>query len=354
MNKVKFSNKSSVNTFLIACCTIFFSPLHAQYDDLLRKSRYTWVAEYTADYELNPLYSETVESEMNLTQIIHLENEARQNGLYHDLNLKYYLSYVLLRALRSGAFACYADEHLTQLLAPGQIEKRLTHSDTVASFDSPRGKAIVVNDLRPEEIDLFRIRQVFYFDRRKKQFGARLLAVAPLLNKTDDEGKVTERTPLLWIKIPPKDNCEADKIARNAAYSVQTFMRGNAPEAEEMKTGKGNLDLKKWAFSEVHKPSHKNLSSDTYDVLGQKVLQSQIYTTDTLFVYDPVDYAETVTVVENNAIDRVEKIRFVQNWYYDERRHRLAMQVVAVAPMAAVRDSEGILRYYRPLFYSKY
>lgn len=140
MNKVKFSNKSSVSAFLIACCTIFFSPLHAQYDDLLRKNRYTWVAEYTADYELNPLYSETVESEMNLTQVIHLGNEAKQNGLYHDLNLKYYLSDVLLPALRSGAFACYADEHLTQLLASSQIEKRLTHSDTVASFDPPEGK----------------------------------------------------------------------------------------------------------------------------------------------------------------------------------------------------------------------
>jgi len=328
--------------------------LHAQYDDLLRKKRYTWVAEYTADYELNPLYSEAVETEMNLAQVIHLGNEAKQNGLFRDLNLKYYLSDVLLRGLLAGAFTCYADEHLAQLLSREQVEKRLTRSDTVASFDHPGETFIVRNDMRPEEIDLFRIRQVFYFDRRKNQFGSRLLAVAPLLNKTDDEGNMIGRTPLLWIKIAPKDNCEAGKIARNATYSVQTFMRANAPEAEDMKTGKGNLDLKKWTFAEVRKPSHKNLSSDTYDVLGQKELQSQIYTTDTLIVYDPVNYGETVTVAENNAIDRVEKIRFVQNWYYDERRHRLAMQVVAVAPLAAVRDSEGNLRYYKPLFYSKY
>ena len=328
--------------------------LHAQYDDLLRKSRYTWVAEYTADYELNPLYSETVETEMNLTQVIRLENKGKQNGLFHDLNQKHYLSNALLRGLRAGAFTCYADEHLAQLLSPTQVAKLLMRSDTVVSFDHPDENIIVLNDIRPEEIDLFRVRQVFYFDRRKKQFGSRLLAVAPLLNKTDNEGKVTGRTPLLWIKIPPKDNCSTSKIARDAAYSVQTFMRGNAPEVEDMKTGKGTLDLKKWTFSEVHKPAHKRLSSDTYDVLGQKAMQSLIYTTDTIIVYDAVDYTETATVVENNAIDRVDKIRFVQNWYYDERRHRFAMQVVAVAPMAAVRDSEGNLRYYKPLFYSKY
>lgn len=337
-------------------CLLFIAPsiLHAQYDDLLRKNRYTWVAEYTTDYELNPLYSETVESEMNLTQVIRLENEAKQNGLFQDLSQKYYLSDVLLRGLHAGTFTCYADEHLTRLLSQEKVENLLTRPKMHVDFNHPWDSAIVLNDIRPEEIDLFRVRQVFYFDRRKNQFGARLLAVAPLLNQTDDKGKVTDRTPLLWIKILPKDNCEAGKIARNATYAVQTFMRGNAPDAEDMKTGKGNLDLKKWAFGEVHKPSHKNLSSDTYAVLGQKALQNQIYTTDTVIVYDPVDYAETATVVENNAIDRVEKIRFVQNWYYDERRHRLAMQVVAVAPMAAVRDSEGNLRYYKPLFYSKY
>jgi len=353
VNNLEFDNKINVHALLIACCTIFFSPLHAQYHDLFCKSRYTWVAEYTADYELNPLYSDKVTTEMNLAQVVRLENQAGQNGLFRDLELKHYLSDAFLRGLADGAFACYADEQLTQPLSPENAQKRLSRLDTITGLDSEE-PVTILNMVRPQEIDLFRIRQVFFFDSRKKQFGARLLAVAPLLNREDTEGKVVERRPLFWIKIPQQNTRQIGKLAKSANYAVQTFMRENAPEPDGMKTLKGRLDLKKWANDAVHHSSHKLLSYDTYDVLSRATLHAQIFVADTVTVFAPDSFAETVVAVQENAIDRVEKIRFVQNWYYDERQHLFAMQVVAVAPLAAVRDSEGELRYYKPLFYSKY
>jgi len=327
--------------------------LHAQYDDLFCKRRYTWVAEYTTDYELNPLYSDMVTTEMNLAQVVRLENRSGQNGLLHDLEQKHFLSDALLRGLAAGTFACYADEQLTQPLSLENAQKRLSRLDTITGLDS--GEPVTVwNIVSPQEIDLFRIRQVFFFDSRKKQFGARLLAVAPLLNREDREGNVIERRPLFWIKIPLQNTRQIGKLAKSANYAVQTFMRENAPEPESMKILKGRLDLKKWATDEVQHPAHRRLAYDSYDMLSVSDVHARIYTSDTVTVITPDSFVETAVAVEENAIDRVERIRFVQNWYYDERRHRLAMQVVAVAPMAAVRDSEGDLRYYKPLFYSKY
>ncbi|MEQ1747077.1 MAG: hypothetical protein ABMA02_16730, partial [Saprospiraceae bacterium] len=335
------------------CCVAFFSPLHAQYDDLLRKGRYPWVAEYTTDYELNPIYSEKVNTEMNLVHTIRLESANQKHGLFQELELKHYLSHTLLQGLASGAFACFADEQLSQPLSREKVLNLLSWPETIINFDH-FDTVTVLREILPSEIDLFRIRQVFFFDSRKKQFGSRLLALAPMVDKTDAEGNFTRRLPLLWIKIHPDNHRETQKIAKNATYAAQTFMGGNAPQVEDMKTVNGSLDLKKWASAEVRKPTHQVLASDDFSSLNVDALEGKVFTTDTLIVYDPETYEESAAIVRNNAIDRVEKIRFVQNWYYDERRHRLAVQVVAAAPIAAVRDSEGEIRYYKPLFYSKY
>ncbi len=339
-----------------AFALLFLVPylLHAQYDDLLHKRHISWVAEHTADYELNPVYSELMDVEMNLTKVLRLENQNGSTGLYQDLEIEHYLSAALLQGLQAGAFACFADSLLSRPLSPEQMEQRLFKRDTIVT-DAPDWEgSVVVSAVPSEEIDLFRVRQVFFFNARKKAFGARLLAVAPTVNTRDPEGNLTGRQPLLWIKIPTQRTCQGRKIAKSANYVVQTFMRENAPEVAVMQTAKGNLDLNKWATREVKHPAHRFLSYDEFQPLKKAALQALIFKTDTIVVFAPDTFMENAVMVQENAIDGVEKIRFVQNWYYDARRNRLTNRIVAVAPLAAVRDSDGALRYYKPLFYSKY
>ncbi len=335
---------------------ILFAPhlLHAQYDDLLRKRSISWVAEYTADYELNPEYNEQLELEMNLAQVIRLENPQGQNGLFPEMAVPYYLSGALLRGIQQGAFVCFADPALQQRLTEKQVEERLFRPDTIQSFDHPWDTIVLLSEVRMTEIDLFRVRQVFYFNSRTKRFDARLLAVAPLVNVVDADGKIVDRKPLLWIKMPSQRNCRVRKYAKSANYVVQTFMRENAPATEQMRTVKGSLDIRKWAANEVRRPARQTLAYEDFRALSIAQLQSRIVTTDTIVVFAPDTFMENAVMVQENATDRVEKIRFVQNWYYDERRHRFFGKLIAVAPLAAVRDSDGNLRYYKPLFYSKY
>lgn len=327
--------------------------LRAQYDDLLQKRRYTWVAEYTADYELNPQYSDLVETEMNLAQVVRLQNPQGRNGLFPELEMPHYLSEALLQGLQAGHFACFADEQLAQPLLHWQVDRLLNKCDTiVTAADEPF--SVVVSPLPAREIDLFRVRQVLFFDARKKAFGARLLAIAPVVNLRDGEGNFIGRKPLLWIKVPPQRNCQSRKAARAANYVVQTFMRENAPAPDDLKAAKGPLNLRKWAADDVRRPAHTALDYTDFRVLDKAQLRAQIIKNDTIVVFAPDTFMETPVVVQENAAERVEKIRLVQNWYYDERRHRLTTLVVAVAPLAAVRDEDGYLRYYKPLFYSRY
>jgi len=335
---------------------VFLCPasiLHAQYDDLLQKRRYSWVAEHTTDYELNPQYSDLVEVEMNLAQVVRLQNPQGRNELFPELEVPHYLSAALLQGLQAGHFTCFADEQLTQPLPHWQVDRLLNQRDTiVTAADEPF--SVVVSPLPARDLDLFRVRQVLFFDARKKAFGARLLAIAPMVNLRDGEGNFIGRKPLLWIKIPDQRNCQTRKIARAANYVVQTFLRETALDPDHLKAAKGRLDLRKWAANEVRRPAHKTLDYTDFRVLNPAQLRAQIIKNDTLVVFAPDTFMETAVVVQEDATERVEKIRLVQNWYYDARRHRLASKLVAVAPLAAVRDADGYLRYYKPLFYSKY
>lgn len=329
------------------------SHLYSQYDDLLRNPRISWVAEYTADFELNPVYNDNLDEEYNLLNVVRLENAGAINGLYEEPELAWWMGALLLKGLYSGVFDCYADERLRQPLSRVELRSLLVQTDTVIGFSHPQEERAVFKEIHPEEIVLFRARQALYYDAANHILGARLLAVAPVLAERDSEGNTIGYKPLVWIKTPVLKNKVARKLAKEATYIVQTRMKENAPGMDQLNAVKGSFDPKRWAYGEVTRPTHQNLSYDTFQPLSAADLQKSVFTNDTIVRYNDEGETEIERIVPMDATQRVEKIRFVQNWYIDERRGLLDCRVVAVAPLAAVRDSEGNFRYYRPLFYVK-
>ena len=321
--------------------------LHAQYDDLLRNPNITWVAEYTTDFELNPVYNENLDEEYNLLNVIRLENQGARNGLYSDLEISRYFSQSLLNDLNAGHYACFADEQLQHPLPPEQVQLLLNPRETYFNADH-RDTVILIHQTRAGDVDLFRVRQVFYFDQKSRRFGCRLLAFSPLINQQDKNGELSGRTPAFWIKCSSNKQ-PGKKTERNAAYLFQTYMKDNAPAPDQLQVKKGKFDLQNWATAEVRHPSHPCYSYDGFQPLNQAALQDLVFTTDTISPYD-----DDPQIITSNAITDVEKIRFVQNWVFDERRKSLYCRLTAAAPLAAKRDSEGNFRYYKPLFYVKY
>jgi len=56
-------------------------------------------------------------------------------------------------------------------------------------------------------------------------------------------------------------------------------------------------------------------------------------------------------VRSNFDATEVQRLRLVENWFWDDRRHRLDIQLAGFAPMMQVRDNEGNYRFDSPLFY---
>ncbi len=347
-----FFSKTKIATQVLRCLFCFLLPLslQAQYDDLLQNSKISWVAEYTTDYELNPAYNTKLETEANLLELDKLLNTKQINGLYpdSDVNIPYYFSQQIHAGIKSGIFNCYADADLSQPLTADQIASCFQWKDsTDRSF-------IAENEYGTEAFVTFRVRQVFFYNQSKRCFGVRLLAIAPIPWTLDPEGYLLEHPPLLWIKPTVLTKKQQKKLPKKANYILQTRMMENSPAVDQMTVKKGQLDLKSWTSTEVARPSHRTLSANGYEPLSNVVLKNTVYTADTITALNDQGQSVIDQIIQNNAIDQVEKIRFVQNWYYDEQHGFLDCQVTAVAPMATISAAGGLFQFDKPLFYIKY
>lgn len=334
--------------FILAC---FSSQLQAQHDDLLQNSKISWLAEYTTDYELNPAYNTKLETEANLLELQRLVNNNGKNGLFpdSDVNIPYYFSQKIYAGLKAGEFQCFEDVGLKMPLTQEEVLARFMWKDS-SSIDG----FVAENEYGTEAFVTFRVRQLFYYNQTKREYGMRLLALAPIPWTSDADGYMIEHEPLLWIKIPQLDKKQRKSLVKKANYILQTRTQENSPSADQMTALKGIFDIQAWATSEVSRPSHKSLSVDDYESLKQAELQKLIFTADTITALNDAGQAVIDRIIQHNALDDVQKIRFVQNWYFDEQRLWFDCELTAVAPMATIVAAGGLFEFDKPLFYVKY
>ena len=336
----------------------FLSPALAQYVDLMNDRNISWVAEYTTDFALDPVtytyrfFEDNYESKNELN-IIELRILPTTSGLYHEQDLERYFGQQIFTAIREGTFALFEDETLETPMPKETLTSRLIKVDTVITdmddYDG-MGYQIVRNDLTYSEIVAFRVRQGFYFNQTEKKFGSRILALAPLLDKKDYDGNFLETVPLVWLKIenPPKN---WDKtLSGGFPYSFETKMKGNAPEPPGFVIKKGRMDFLTLIVNEVAKPSHR-VFDKYFEPIDPAKLQGYVLSTDTVSTFNPETYEEKIEIIQRNAIKDVERISFVQHWFFDDRKKMLVNRIVAVAPLIAVKDTEGNFQYSKPLFY---
>lgn len=332
----------------------------AQYDDLLSDRAIGWVAEYTADYSLNPVtytfrfFDEGDYEPDNDLSVINLMSVPNASGLYEHQDLEQYFSKKIFTAARNGAFALFGDEALEEPLDTAAFSRRLIKVDTVytsapESFDQPEF-SIVRNDITYDRIVSFRVRQVFYFNKTERKFGSRLLALAPLIDKKDVDGNYIETAPLVWIKFenPPKNREKA--LSEEALYAFETKMIGNAPGYRSFALKKGRMDFLSLIVDEVARPSRPVFNA-RFESIQPSSLQDMVQIIDTVITRDPQTWEVKTEIVQRNAIRDVERVGFVQQWFFDDRKKVFFNRITAFVPLVVVKDSEGNPQSKKPLFY---
>ena len=137
----------------------------------------------------------------------------------------------LLRGIKSGEITeIYDDSYFTTKLSASEVKNKLARVDTTdAGFDQlNRGSSNISEyidriNLTSQDIEGFKIKGLWYFDKRQGELNYRLLAIAPIAPDVQTMGRedlnIDELLPLFWVWF---------RSARNLLHEMKVFNEKNS------------------------------------------------------------------------------------------------------------------------------
>lgn len=128
---------------------------------------------------------------------------------------------ILQEAAESGEIRAFSteDDQFSHKLAPEEIGNMGASIDTVVTFDPVTYEEkiqVVRNELNPEDIKRFRIKEDWFFDEETSTLQVRVLGIAPLKEEYDENGNFKYELPMFWIYYPEA----REVLAREKVYTM--------------------------------------------------------------------------------------------------------------------------------------
>lgn len=108
--------------------------------------------------------------------------------------------------IENGDITVFEDEKFEIPMTAEEVSKQLNRIDTVTVFDYDTYEdkiSIEKSEINWEDINRFRVKEMWYFDEETSRMGVRILGIAPVRDVYDDEtGEFKYPLPLFWIYYP--------------------------------------------------------------------------------------------------------------------------------------------------------
>ncbi|BDS14864.1 type IX secretion system ring subunit PorN/GldN [Aureispira anguillae] len=113
----------------------------------------------------------------------------------------------LLDAAKEGNITLYSswDEKFSIALSQDEIQNLMSYADTISIYDPETLRdsiVVVTNEFNWENVQKYRIKEVWYFDEETSTLGVRILGIAPIINRYDDNGEFLNSGPMFWAYYP--------------------------------------------------------------------------------------------------------------------------------------------------------
>ncbi|MBP7272741.1 MAG: gliding motility protein GldN [Saprospiraceae bacterium] len=129
---------------------------------------------------------------------------------------------ILYDAAIKGEIKTYSteDDKFSYKLEPNEVASMGASIDTVVTVDPETYEEkikIVRNELDPENVKRFRLKEVWFFDRESSTLKVRILGIAPLMNEYDSNGNFKFERPLFWVYYP---ECR-EVFSRHQVFNIE-------------------------------------------------------------------------------------------------------------------------------------
>lgn len=114
---------------------------------------------------------------------------------------------ILMDAASAGEIRVYSpeDDKFSNALTADEVSSMGATADTVTTFDPETYEEqiqVVRNELNPEDVKRFRIKEIWFFDEESSTMQVRVLGIAPLLDVKDENGNFRYEQPMFWVYYP--------------------------------------------------------------------------------------------------------------------------------------------------------
>jgi hypothetical protein len=242
----------------------------------------------------------------------------------------------------------YTDAACTQKLP--NPKQKISVKDTVITFDPNTFQEIVtviVNELDIDAIKCFKINHLVYFDQKMNSFGTLVTALAPV---SETLGK-----PLFWVKIEnlanpkdltPKEITWAKRISRNFTFAGFKSLK-NSKTVEEC------LQMHIDFIAKNAKTVDIRSTMGQLEKLNPAEIAKIAASEDTIITFDHKTFKEIVQVITNNLEPKdLKKLRFLQEWYWDDKLQKISTHSRFYAPIIQRYDDNGNFLNEGPMFWT--
>lgn len=132
------------------------------------------------------------------------EVDLKELRNHHFANEKRQLIKILLEAAKNGDITAYGtlDDEFTTELSQERISEMLYSTDTAQIYNMITEEfedVVVFNEFNPQDVARYRIKEVWYYDSRLSRLNVRILGIAPIINKYDNDGNFIATMPMCWF-----------------------------------------------------------------------------------------------------------------------------------------------------------
>ncbi|MEL6925871.1 MAG: gliding motility protein GldN, partial [Bacteroidota bacterium] len=127
---------------------------------------------------------------------------------------------ILMDAATNGDINVYStdDDKFSFRLEPDEVASMGATVDTVITFDPETYEEqvqVVRNEINPEDVKQFRVKEIWFFDEEASSLKQRILGIAPLIDVFDDNGNYRFTKPMFWVYYP---ECR-EMLARHKVFN---------------------------------------------------------------------------------------------------------------------------------------
>lgn len=166
------------------------------------------------------------EKDVMWSKTIWREIDVREKMNHHFSYEKMPLAAIILEAAKRGDAQVYDvfDDEFRTKMTDEQVRSMMGSYDTITTYDPitfAEVDTVVYNQLDLNDIKKYRVKEVWFFDEETSNMQVRIIGLAPIMDRFDNNGNFLNSGPMCWFYYPELRyvlaNFEAFNPANDAA-----------------------------------------------------------------------------------------------------------------------------------------